>query len=176
MGWISGSRGSPGDDAAGQAGDALDAAAWDALRTVIMAASKGDADTHANVFRRWPGDAAAEGRRASLYLWYLLRYRIADVTGRKPSPGDLRDLAVRAYPRFALLIRRDVDQLEATFRTVYESAESPDHLKGGMFLIIGTAALGSLLDDADNELGVMRTHLVDWWRRKADEFHARGVA
>lgn len=176
MSWISGRGGTLGGDAADQAGDALDAAAWDALHTAILAASKGDADAHAEVFRRWPGDSAAEGRRASLYLWYLLRYRIADVIGRRPSPEDLRALAVSTYPRFALLIRRDVGQLEATFRTVFESAESSDHLKGGMFLILGTAALGSLLDDAASELGVMRTNLSDWWRRKAAEFHARGVA
>lgn len=176
MDWTSGRGGPSGGDAGGQAGDALDVAAWGALRTAILAASKGDADAHAAVFRLWPGDAAAEGRRASLYLWYLLRYRIAEVVGRRPSPEDLRDLAVRAYPRFALLIRRDVEQLEATFRTVCESAESQDHLKGGMFLILGTAALGSLLDDADSELGVMRTNMADWWHRKAGEFRARGVA
>jgi hypothetical protein len=171
-----GRDGPSGGDAGGQAGDALDVAAWGALRTAILAANKGDAQAHAAVFRRWPGDAAAEGRRASLYLWYLLRYRIAEVVGGRPSPEDLRDLAVRAYPRFALLIRRDVEQLEATFRTVCESAESQDHLKGGLFLILGTAALGSLLNDADNELSIMRTNMADWWHRKAGEFHARGVA
>jgi hypothetical protein len=165
-----------GGETTGRAADALDTAAWAALRAAILASSKGDADAQGEVFRRWPGDAAAEGRRASLYLWYLLRYRIAEILGRKPSSGDLRDLAVRAYPRFALMIRRDVNQLEDTFRTVYESATSPDHLKGSMFLIIGTAALGSLLDDADSELDVMREHLADWWHRKADEFHALGVA
>jgi hypothetical protein len=44
-----------------------------------------------------------------------------------------------------------------------------------MFLILGTAALGALLDDAEPELAVMRPHLAEWWQRNADEFRDRGV-
>lgn len=115
---------SSGTEVTGLSGDALDRAAWESLSGVILAASHGDANAHAEVFRRRPGQATAEGRRASLYLWYLLRYRVAEVLGRRPSPEDLGDLAARTYPRFALLIRQDVGQLEATFQTVFESSSA----------------------------------------------------
>jgi hypothetical protein len=53
-----------------------------------------------------------------------------------------------------------------------------DMLRGRPALIMRErgAALGSLLDDADSELDVMREQLTDWWSKKADEFHALGVA
>jgi hypothetical protein len=168
-------RSSRSPEHASLSGDPLDRAAWEALRGAILAAGMGNANSHAEVFRHWPGSAAAEGRRASAYLWYLLRYRIAEVLGRRPTTGDLHDLVTRAYPRFGALIRGDEGRLEVTFRTVLEGTAAEDHLKGSMFLILGTAALGSLMDDADRELDAMRPHLLAWWRGVANEFQQMGV-
>jgi hypothetical protein len=173
--WPSRPGSAPDAAGSGKSGDALDKVAWEVLSGVVAAASTGDANAHAEVFRRWPADVPGEGRRASVYLWFLLRYRVAEVLGRRPAPEDLHELAVRVYPRFARLTRQDEGRLEATFRTVFDSAESPDHLRGSMFLILGTAALGALLDDAEPELAVMRPHLAEWWQRNADEFRDRGV-
>lgn len=160
----------------GTSNDPLGDQAWRALSTAIIAASQLNANDHANLFRRWPGEASDEGRRACLYLWYLLRYRVAEILGRLPTPEDLRNLAVQLHPQFARLIRGDESRLEATLRTLFETTTAEDHVRGGMFLILGTALLGVLLDDAEPQLAAMRPHLDDWWQRNAGRFGELGVS
>ena len=35
-----------------------------------------------------------------------------------------------------------------------------------MIIVLGTAALGAMLDDAETELAAMRPALAEWWKRR----------
>jgi hypothetical protein len=43
-------------------------------------------------------------------------------------------------------------------------------VRGGMAVVMGSAALGVLLGDPETELTEMRPHLAAWWQAHADEF------
>lgn len=77
------------------------------------------------------------------YLWYLLRYRVAELQDRRPGPEDLHPLAERVYPAFARLTRGDVRQLENTLLTVFGFASEDRRVIGGIGVVMGSAALGS---------------------------------
>lgn len=94
---------------------------------------------------------------------------------RRPSAEDLHELAVRFYPEFTRLIRGDESRLENTLLTVFGLAPEDRQIRGGMGVVMGSAALGVLLDDPETELAEMRPHLAKWWRANADEFHDLGV-
>jgi hypothetical protein len=149
--------------------DGLDALSWDALCRSAVAAYRGDAEAHvAPLLRReWE---APHDTRVGLYLWYLLRYRVAELVGRKPSPEDLHALAERFYPKFDKLIRGDQRQLEDTMLSVFALAAEGRKVTGGNAVVMGTAALGVLLDDPEVELVAMRPHLANWWAQNAAAF------
>jgi hypothetical protein len=124
---------------------------------------------------RYERDAPADAK-AGVYLWFLLRYRVAELLGRRPSPEDLHALAVRFGPEFAKLIRGDQSRLEDTLLTVFELAADGRKVTGGDAVVMGSAALGVLLDDdPEAQLTAMRPDLADWWRRNADKFRDLGV-
>ncbi len=149
--------------------DGLDVANWNLLRESIAAAYRGDAGAHVAALRRLERDVPVDAQ-AGAYLWYLLRYRLAVLLGRRPSPEDLHELAERFYPQFAKLIRGGQAQLENTLLTVFDLAAADKRVKGGMAIVLGTAALGVISDDPETDLATMRPHLADWWRRNANEF------
>ena len=149
--------------------DDLDAVGWSLLRESVIAAHQGDAEGHAAALLRLERDLPVDVK-AGAYLWYLLRYRVAVLAGRKPRPEDLHDLAQRFAPSFARLIRGGQSELEDTLLTVFNFAAHGEPIKGGRAIVVGSAALGVLLDDAETELAEMRPHLADWWRRNANEF------
>jgi len=149
--------------------DGLDVANWSLLREIVIAAQKGDAEGHATALLRLERDLPVD-IKAGAYLWYLLRYRVAVLVGRRPGPEDLHDLAQRFAPSFARLIRDSQSELEETLLTVFNFATRGEPIKGGRAIVVGSAALGVLLDDAETELAEMRPHLADWWRRNASEF------
>jgi len=113
--------------------------------------------------------------QSGAYVWYLLRYRVAEILGRKPTAEDLHELAVSAYPQFSVIIKGDVTLLEGTLRSVFELESAQQKLTGGKLVVLGFAALGALLDDPKTELDRMRPHLADWWRRHSAEFRAGGA-
>ena len=151
------------------AGDGLDGLSWEVLCQSLAAAHRGDAQAHVAPLlgyeREVPHDV-----RAGLYLWYLLRYRVIEVLGRKPTPEDLHSLAERSYPTFAKLIRGDESQLEDTLLTVFGFAPEERKVSGGRAVVLGSAALGILLEDPETELAAMRPHLARWQHANADKF------
>jgi hypothetical protein len=86
------------------AADGLDDVNWDLLRQSVIAANSGDAEAHVAALQRHEHEAPVDDK-AGAYLWYLLRYRVAVLLGRRPRPQDLHDLAGRYYPEFSRLIR-----------------------------------------------------------------------
>lgn len=168
-------QGSPDDAGIPAApGDGLDPVSWAAVCESTAAAHRGDAHAHVTPLlrleREMPNDP-----RAGLYLWYLLRYRVAELLGRKPNAEDLHALAERFYPAFAKLIHGDRDQLENTVLTVFALVNAERKVSGGDAVVMGSAALGVLLDDPESELTAMRPHLAAWWQRNAAKFGVDAV-
>ena len=167
--WVArGSRQARAGDA-NLADDGLDGLSWDVLCQSVVAAHRGDAEAHVAPLLRYEREVPRDGR-AGLYLWYLLRYRVAELVGRRPGPEDLHALAERFYPPFAKLIRADRSQLEDTLLTVFGLTAEDRKVSGGTGVVMGSAALGVLLDDPETELAAMRPHLAGWRRAHADEF------
>ena len=160
--------------AAAAADDGLDGPNWDLLLESVAAAHRGDAEAHVAPLRRLGHEVPADAK-AGAYLWYLLRYQVAVLLGRKPSAEDLHELAVRFYPGFARLIRGDESRLEDTFLTVFGLAPEDRKVRGGVGVVMGSAALGVLLNDPEAELAEMRPHLAKWWRANAEEFRDLGA-
>lgn len=155
------------------AGDGLDTLNWELLRQSVTAAHQGDADAHVAALHRLEEEAPIDAK-VGAYLWFLLRYRVADLLGRRPEERDLRELAMRFYPKFSKLIRGDQRQLEDTLLTVFEFAPEDRKVKGGRAVVMGSAALGVLLDNPEADLIAMRPHLAKWWQRNVDEFRDLG--
>jgi hypothetical protein len=149
--------------------DGLDGLSWDVLYQSVAAAHRGDDEAHVAPLLRYEREVPHDGR-AGLYLWYLLRYRVAELLGRRPGQEDLHALAGCIYPAFAKLIRGDRSQLEDTLLTVFGLAAEDRKVSGGRGVVMGSAALGVLLDDPESELAAMRPHLAQWRRANADEF------
>jgi hypothetical protein len=154
---------------ANQADDGLDNANWQLLREILIAAHQGDAEGHVAALLRLERDVPADAK-AGAYLWYLLRYRVAALLGRRPRPEDLHELAQRYAPKFAKLVRGGQGELEDTLLTVFDFTTLGRKVKGGKAIVVGSAALGVLLDDVEVELAEMRPHLADWWKRNAMNF------
>jgi hypothetical protein len=159
---------------ANRADDGLDGLSWDVLCQSLAAAHRGDPDAHVAPLLRYEREVPHD-TQAGIYLWYLLRYRVAELLGRRPSSEDLHALAERFYPAFAKLIRGDVRQLEDTLLTVFGLAPADRKVSGGMGVVMGSAALGVLLDDPEPDLAAMRPHLAEWQRANADEFRDLGA-
>lgn len=154
---------------ADQADDGLDTANWELLREIVTAAYQGDAESHVAALLRLEREVPTDAK-AGAYLWFLLRYRVSALLGRRPRPEDLHELAQRYAPKFAKLIRGGQAELEDTLFTVFDFTTRGSKVKGGKAVIVGSAALGVLLNDVEAELAEMRPSLADWWARNATEF------
>jgi hypothetical protein len=152
-----------------QADDGVDTANWELLREIITAAHEGDAAAHVAALLRLERDVPVDAK-AGAYLWYLLRYRVAALLGRRPLPEDLHEIAQRHAPKFAKLIRGGQTELEDTLLSVFGFATRGGKVRGGKAIIVGSAALGVLLNDVEVELAEIRPHLADWWKRNSNKF------
>jgi len=150
-------------------GDGLDESAWKVLCESTQAAHRGDARAHVAPLLRYEQETP-DDTGVGFYLWYLLRYRVLQILGRRPSREDLQMLAERFYPQFSALIRGNQRQLEDTLLTVFAFADDDRKVSGGNAIVIGSAALGVLLDDPKSRLTEMRPHLAEWWQRNKAEF------
>lgn len=167
------SRDRPPPEGADGSGDGLDEANWQILRAAVTASHRGDVHAAHMATRRFDTDVPVDGR-AGTYVWWLLRYRVAQLLGRRPSRGDLTQIAGYAEPRFGEVIT-DSSVLEDVLLTVWKLAPSGREVSGGRFLIAGIAALGVLLDDPSADLEAMRPELAAWWRQNLDKFRGQGI-
>jgi hypothetical protein len=154
--------------------DELDATKWEILCEGVVASHDGDAAAAHAATRRLSAHVPFDSQ-ISMYLWYLLRYRVAEMVGGRPSAEDLKDISAQAYPRFSVIIRGDDSVLEKVLRTVFKLASKDEELASGLFFVTGMAALGVLLNDPATEMEAMRPHLADWWRRNLEKFRAQGI-
>lgn len=156
--------------------DGLNDELWDRLRQIISSANRGDADAHALAILRWPEEVSLAGQQhAGAYLLYLMYRKVKLTLGRAPTPDDLRELTVSAYPRFREILRADEVQLEDTFRRAFELPLLGARLTPGEFFVFSSVALGTLLVSPADELDAMRPGLASWLHLNRDKFRAEGL-
>jgi hypothetical protein len=156
--------------------DGVNDEVWRRLREIVSAANRGNAKTHVLAFATWPVDLPLAGQqRAGAYLLYLLYRQVKLTVGRPPTPEDLHELTVSAYPRFREILLAEEAQLEETFRRVFEFPPLRAPLKPGDFAVFSSVALGVLQANPQEELEVMRPGLASWLRRNQERFRAGGL-
>jgi HPt (histidine-containing phosphotransfer) domain-containing protein len=159
---------------------ALDETRWQLLCNAIAAAHRGDGEASRLAVIRLETEAPADGHAAA-YVWYLLQYALFDYFDRKPTVDDLQRMARRRHPRFAQVIRGDAGALEDLLRSACNIPADGRRVTGGMFVVLGIAALGVILDDPAEQLEQMKPHLTDWWQKKGRDLvrtsvRSRGTA
>ena len=154
--------------------DGLDEARLQILYEAMAAAHRGDADAAAAAGLRIGTDISVDGQ-AGMYVWYLLRYQVAEMLGHTPSADDLHQIAGRCYPAFSIVVRGDSRLLENTLRTAFALATAQEHVTGGKLVLFGALAVGVLMDNPETELAAIRPHLAAWWQRNIEHFRAQGA-
>jgi hypothetical protein len=145
--------------------EGIDEVRWRILCEAVIAAHRGDPAGTKAATARFETEVEVDGQ-ATGYLWYLIRYRITDYLGRKPTEQDLQRLARRRYPRFAAVSIYDEQVLEDMLRSLFNMIPEDRRITGGMFVVLGIMTLGILLDQPEVELAEMKPHLAEWWRRR----------
>lgn len=159
---------------AGSLGGELDADIWRILSKFIAAASRGDVNATRDAIPRLESELPNDGQ-AGMIVRYLLEYRVIDLLQRRPTPDDLHELAMSAWPRFAEVVNANEGMLEDLLRTVFEFAAEERKITGAAMIVLGSVALGALLSDPVAELETVRPRLETWWQRNAPDFRHRGI-
>jgi hypothetical protein len=156
----------------------LDEEAWQRVAAGLIAANRGDASTFSRLLRRFDSGLSAQSRIESYnYLAFFLRYRVAEILGRRPTAEDLHDLAVQAYRKYAKVIRAPAPavMLEDTLRAVFLMPPTGPQESGPTLFVSGVAAAGVLFDDPSHDLTALRPPLAEWrsrnlaqWRSEAE--------
>lgn len=143
--------------------DGLDEPTWAVLGETVIAAHQGNAAAFTSGLHRFE-EHVSPNAQPGAYLLYLLRYRIAEQLGRRPTTDDLRQIAEQHQNAFNVVIR-DGHLLEAALRTAFDLSSKDQDLTGSRFAVAGAAALGVLLRDPAAEMMAMRPTLANWWQR-----------
>jgi len=164
----------PDRDVAAPTGDGLNDKIWSVLRGFIAVAGRGDAAGVRSAIPRLERDLPNDGQAAT-YIWYLLRYRVIEILQRKPTPEDLHELAITTWPRFGEVVQGDERLVEDILRSVFKHPPIQEEITGAKLIVLGSAALGVLLDDPLAYLDAIRPHLAEWWRRNLEDFRRQGI-
>lgn len=149
-------------------GHQLDEVRWRILCEAVAAAHEGNPRAAQAAWNRLETEVQANGQAAA-YLWYLLRYRIHNYFGRRPTEQDLARLAQQRHPLYARVLRGDIGELENLLRSVTNMISEDRRITGGRFVVLSIVTLGILLDDPQSQLDQMKPDLVDWWQRRGWE-------
>lgn len=154
------------------AANGLDDGVWQLLCDAVAAVHNGDAaEAHAatdRIARRVPFNS-----EPALYMWWLLRYIVAEMVGHRPSAGELAQLAETVKPK-AMRVIPDPAVVHNTLLTVWKLATEAQTMAEGRLLVGMIIALGVLLDEPGEQMEAARHHLANWWARSRDEYEARG--
>lgn len=167
-------RRSPSRHVAASAEDGLDEQIWELLRGFMAAVGRGDASGARSAIPRLEHDLPNDGQAAA-YIWYVLRYRVVEILGRKPASEDLHELATSTWPALAAIVHGDAQLVEDVLRSVFKHAPAQDDITGAKLIVLGSVTLAVLLDDPSRDLEVIRPHLAEWWRRNLESFRSQGI-
>jgi hypothetical protein len=142
----------------------IDEDVWLVVVAMTDAASRGDRESFLRINQQFLDALGVKGgRTAGLYLVFMLRYRMIELLGHRPSADELHVLTVRFYPSYAVLIRRGGSRgLERVFLTVFAMLGADDQIDRHDFWSMSVVALGVLLRDPAADLEPMRAGLLRW--------------
>jgi hypothetical protein len=148
--------------------DGLDEEVWQRLADVLVAANRGDGNTFLKLLTRFDVGWSDHMRdEASIYLFYLLKYRVVEMLARRPETDDLHALAARIYESYARVAREPASTLEDTLRAVFNMPPQGTPQSGARRFVSGAAAAGVLFSDPSTDLAAIRPHLAAWRSRDA---------
>lgn len=151
----------------------LDEEVWQRLAAGLVAANRGDGRRFSRLLRRFDSGLPAQRRdESSNYLVFLLRYRVAEISGHRPTAEDLHDLAVQTHPRYAKVINAPVSMLEDTLRAVFMMPPTGPQESGARLFVSAVAAAGVLFNNPSVDLAVVRPHLAEWRSRNLAEWRS----
>jgi len=99
----------------------------------------------------------------------MLRCRIADSLGGRPTEQGLANLAGNRHPQYARILRGDVSELEHVLRTAWDMISADRRVTGGRFVVLAIVTLGILLDAPRAQLEMIKPHLASWWQRRGHD-------
>jgi hypothetical protein len=156
--------------------DLIDENVWARLGKIVKAAHDLNREEFAILSRAFSREVNIPGQqKAGLYLWYLLRHALAKVAGGLPSASDLSRISGDYVANFSAVVEADRSILEDTFRKVFELSPLVKEIGPGDLLVLGSAALGVLSEDSDEELARMKPGLNRWWASNSESFHNQGL-
>jgi hypothetical protein len=151
----------------------LDEEIWRRLAAALTAANRGEAKTFSRLLQRIDSGLSAQRRNeSSNYLAFLLKYRVAEILGGRPTAGDLHELAVQNYPKYARVMRSSAVMLEDTLRAVFRMPPTGPQESGATLFISGLATAGVLFDDPSDDLAALRPPLAEWRSRNLAEWRS----
>ena len=155
----------------------IDEEVWSELVAVIGAAHALDREGFGAVMSsagaRLP---LREQQKMGLYLWYLLRQVLGRMAGgRVPTDAELELISQRYGAKFRRLVKGDSILLGDTFRKVFERKPVLRDIGAGGLLVLGSAALGVLCDNPDEELAALKPKLDSWWREHSESLYRKGM-
>jgi hypothetical protein len=146
--------------------DGLIEQVWQHMAAILAAASRADGNDFARLLRRFDADSSDDERAdASAYLWFILRFRVAEMVGHRPTAEDLHDLADKTYPEYAKIISEPMITLEDTLRFFWKMTSAGSQLSGGRLFVSAAAAAGILLHDPRTDLESIRPRVAKWKAR-----------
>jgi len=145
---------------------------WRRMCSVAVAANEGDIVTGAAAMNELARDVQPEDiLRMKLYTWWLLSQAIKQrLNAETPSAEQVDELAVQIRPAVTRLAQVDATTLGRTLKMALNLIE-PDATTGrrpaldGPFVVIGSVALGCILEDAETWLRHSYTALKVWHAR-----------
>lgn len=128
---------------------------WHDVCVIARAAATGDSEgVHVGLVelnRRFPGGGAAKALAG-----FALRYQLYVRFQRQPEAAELRVLAEQLEPRWSAVIRNaDVEVLDDLFAFLSGLRPAPESIRGARLTVLASAALGLVLDNADQDLEEM---------------------
>ena len=143
----------------------VDDARWLLLREAVVAVHSDDRDALRSAVSRLAGHRPGDDR-PRIWVEWLARRRVEQLTGRQASRGDLSQLAGYLEDRFQHLVK-DIGIFE-TFQIMWNTAPRPKIVIAGFELLTAeVAALGVLSGDPQAELDEARSELEAWCRSRA---------
>jgi hypothetical protein len=148
--------------------DGLEEEVWQRLADVMTAANRGDGNTFLKLLKRFDAGWSDETRdEASIYLFYLVKYRVVEMLARRPGAEDLHELAVQTHPAYAKVVTEPAGTLEDTLRAIFKLPPTGPQQSGARLFVSGVAAAGVLFNNPSADLAVIRPHLAEWRSRSA---------
>jgi hypothetical protein len=138
---------------------------WNILREMVIAARGRDIAQFRASARRLEQEVPVD-EKANRYVTYLLWRQVKDTLGRQPEENDFEIVAHRAHGRVSQLLKVTPGDLEGVVRVVFGRSFEGFTIPAGDFILIGSAILGSLMENPEADLLGMYPKLAEWFKNK----------